>query len=185
VSGKAGTRRLGFRQTASGTRPTRTRRAIFHEASLAVSGEALALKENVRRFPLAITEQHDFCAIRLPAEPLDMIEQGCAVPAALFALFDHHIFQEREWLPCMHRIQAESQERGSNNMPASFQDPKKVVRVRADFGQSLFQNVYMLVWSNRTDQLPIKSIDGGCVLAMRLTHNDIFFDVVHAGKILF
>jgi len=82
-------------------------------------------------------------------------------------------------------LQAKSQERGSNNMAASFQDPKKVVRVRTDFGQSLFQDVYMFVWSDRADQLPIKSSDSGCVLAARLAHNDIFFKVVHAGKILF
>ena len=100
----------------------------------------------------AIAEQHDFCEICLPAEPLNKVKQSCAVPAALFALFDYHIFQEREWLPCMHWIQVESQERGSNNMAASFQDPKKVVRVRANFGKSLFQDVNMFVWSDRTDQ---------------------------------
>ena len=40
-------------------------------------------------------------------------------------------------------------------------------------GQSLFQDVYMLGWSYRTDQLPIEQSDSGGVLAVRLAHTDI------------
>jgi len=53
----------------------------------------------MRRSAFAIAEQHDFCAIRLFAEPLNMTKQRFAVPVVLLALFDHHIVQKREWLP--------------------------------------------------------------------------------------
>jgi hypothetical protein len=46
----------------------------------------LCFEEKLVTFPLAVAEQYDFCAIRLPAEPLNMMEQGRAVPAALFTL---------------------------------------------------------------------------------------------------
>jgi hypothetical protein len=58
--------------------------------------------------------------------------------SALFALIDHHIFQERERLPSVQRIQAKSHKRGSNNMATSLKDPKKVVGVGMYFGQPLF-----------------------------------------------
>ena len=49
-----------------------------------------------------------------------------------------------------------------------------------NFSQPFFQDVYVLVWSKRTDQLSIKTGNSRRVAAVSLAHNDVFLCFLHA-----